>query len=92
MTGVITAAKIAHRVQPEYPEIARKEHLSATVKLHAILAKDGTIRQLRVVTGYCSLAEAATKAVRQWRYSPTLLNGEPVEVDTHIDVIFSLNR
>jgi TonB family protein len=92
MAGNVIAAKLLHRVQPEYPDIARHELLQGTVRLHAIIAKDGTIRQLRVQTGYCSLGEAAMKAVRQWRYSPTLLEGKPVEVDTTIDVIYTLNR
>jgi TonB family protein len=89
--GNVIAAKALRRTAPEYPDIARREHLQGTVKLHAIIAKDGTIRRLRVLTGYCSLAEAAMRAVRQWRYSPTLLEGNPVEVDTTIDVIFALN-
>jgi TonB family protein len=88
----VVAAKILRRIQPEYPDIARREHLQGTVRLHAVIAKDGTIRMLRVLTGYCSLAEAAMKAVRQWRYTPTLLEGNPVEVDTTIDVIYSLNH
>jgi TonB family protein len=91
MGGTVVAGKLVHRVQPEYPEKARREHLQGTVRFHAIIAKDGTIRELRVLTGYCSLAEAAIKAVRQWRYTPTLLGGHPVEIDTTIDVIFSLN-
>jgi TonB family protein len=90
--GTVVAAKIIRRVQPEYPDAARREHLQGTVKLHAVIAKDGTIRMLRVLTGYCSLAEAAMKAVRQWRYSPTLLEGNPVEVDTTIEVIFQMRN
>jgi len=60
--------------------------------LHAIISKDGTIKELEVVSGHPLLQQAALDAVRQWRYQPTLLNGEPVEVDTTIDVIFSLNQ
>ena len=92
MGGTVVAAKLLHQVQPEYPEIAKREHLQGTVKLHAIIAQDGTVRMLRVLTGYCSLSEAAVKAVRQWRYTPTLLEGKPVDVDTTIQVVFSLNR
>ena len=92
MGGTVIAAKLLHQVQPEYPEIAKREHLQGTVKLHAIIAQDGTVRMLRVLTGYCSLSEAAVKAVRQWRYTPTLLEGKPVDVDTTIQVVFSLNR
>jgi TonB family protein len=89
--GNVAAAKLVHRVQPEYPPIARQELLQGTVRLHAIIAKDGTVRLLRVQTGYCSLSQAAMKAVRQWRYTPTILEGKPVEVDTTINVIFSIN-
>lgn len=92
MGGPVVAAKILHRVQPEYPEIARNERLQGSVRLHAIIAKDGSISRLVVLHGYCSLAKASLKAVSQWRYSPTLLNGEPVEVDTTIDVFFTLNH
>jgi protein TonB len=62
------------------------------VRLHAIIGKDGSVQQLEVLTGHPLLVQAALDAVRQWRYRPTLLNGEPVEVDTTIDVIFSLNQ
>ena len=90
--GNVTATKLVHSVQPEYPDTARRERLQGVVKLYAIIAKDGTIRLLRVQTGYCSLAEAAIKAVRQWRYTPTLLEGKPVDVDTTIEVTFSLGK
>lgn len=87
----VQAAKIIKRVQPEYPEDARRTRISGTVRMHAIIGKDGGIKQLEVVSGHPMLKDAAFDAVRQWRYRPTLLNGEPVEVDTTIDVIFSLN-
>jgi len=89
--GAAQAAKLVKRVQPHYPETARREHLQGTVKLHALVGKDGSLRQVYVVKGYCSLAESSLDAVRQWRYSPTILNGKPVEVDTEIDVVFSLS-
>jgi periplasmic protein TonB len=90
--GNVQAAKIINRVQPVYPPLARQTRISGTVRLHAIISKDGTIQQLEVVSGHPLLQQAALDAVRQWRYQPTLLNGEPVEVDTTIDVIFSLNQ
>jgi protein TonB len=90
--GNVTAASLIQRVQPEYPDVARREHLAGTVRLHAIIGKDGAISKLKVMSGYCSLAEASVKAVSQWRYRPTMLMGNPVEVDTTIDVIFQLNR
>jgi TonB family protein len=89
--GNVQAARIINRVQPIYPEIARSEHLQGTVRLHAIIAKDGSISQLVVLHGYCSLAKSSVNAVKKWRYTPTLLLGQPVEVDTTIDVIFALN-
>jgi protein TonB len=90
--GNVQAARIVNRVQPIYPPLARQTRISGTVRLHAIISKDGTIIQLEVINGHPLLQQAALDAVRQWRYQPTLLNGEPVEVDTTIDVIFSLNQ
>src|SRR5271165_4203810 len=88
--GNVQAAHLVNRVQPIYPPLARQTRISGTVKLHAIIGKDGTVQQLQVVSGHPLLVQSALDAVRQWRYQPTLLNGEPVEVDTEIDVIFSL--
>jgi len=90
--GAVTAASLINKVQPVYPEIARQERLSGTVRLHAIIDKEGNIRELRVISGRCSLARASVDAVRRWRYRPTLLVGQPVEVDTTIDVIFALSK
>jgi TonB family protein len=89
--GNVQAARALYKVPPEYPEEARKKGISGTVRLHVIVAKDGSIKQLEVMSGHPLLQQAALDAVRQWRYQPTLLNGSPVEVDTTIDVIFSLN-
>ncbi len=88
----VQAARLLHKVPPDYPKKARKAHVQGVVQLHAIIAKDGTIRDLEVISGDPLLTDAAMKAVRQWRYAPTLLNGEPVEVSTTIDVIFALNH
>jgi TonB family protein len=90
--GDVQAAKILKKVSPSYPDAARREGLEGTVRLHAIIGRDGGVGQVRVIRGYCSLSEVSLPAVKQWRYTPTLLNGEPVEVDTTIDVIFSLRR
>jgi TonB family protein len=89
--GTVQSARIVRRVQPQYPEVARNERLQGTVRLHALIGKDGSVSHLVVLRGYCSLAKASVLAVSQWRYTPTLVNGEPVEVDTTIDVIFALN-
>ena len=88
--GNVQAARLVNKVQPLYPPLARQTRISGTVKLHAIIGKDGTVQRLEVQSGHPLLVQAAQDAVRQWRYQPTLLNGEPVEVDTEIDVIFSL--
>ncbi len=90
--GYVQAARVIKKVQPSYPEKARSEHISGTVKIHAIIGKDGQITYINGVRGVCSLAESAVAAVRQWRYSPTLFNGTPVEVDTEIDVNFQLSQ
>jgi len=88
--GAVQNAKLVNRVQPIYPPLARQTRISGTVRLHAIIAKNGSVEQLTVESGHPLLVQAALDAVKQWRYQPTLLNGEPVEVDTEIDVIFSL--
>ena len=88
----VQAAKLIKKVAPAYPEKARNERISGTVKIHAIIDKDGQISKINGVRGVCSLAESAVAAVRQWRYQPTLLNGNPVEIDTEIDVIYSLSQ
>src|ERR1700691_4924848 len=88
--GNVAAAKLVRQVTPLYPPIAKTAHISGTVILHAVIAKDGTIQNLDYVSGPPLLMKNAMDAVRQWRYSPTLLNGEPVEVDTTISVVFTL--
>jgi periplasmic protein TonB len=88
--GNVQAARLVNRVQPLYPPLARQTRISGTVKLHAIIGKSGVVEQLQVVSGHPLLVQSALDAVKQWRYQPTLLNGDPVEVDTEIDVIFSL--
>jgi periplasmic protein TonB len=88
--GNVQAAHLVNRVQPIYPPLARQTRISGTVKLHAIIGKNGAVEQLQVVSGHPLLVQSALDAVKQWRYQPTLLNGDPVEVDTEIDVIFSL--
>jgi len=90
--GNVQAARIRNKVQPVYPAAARQAHIDGVVRLHVIIAKDGTITQLEVVSGHPLLAQAALDAVRQWVYEPTLLEGKPVEVDTVIDVFFQLNK
>jgi len=77
-------------VLPVYPQIAKTAHIQGTVLLHAIIDKDGSIQELQYISGPPLLMRAAMDAVRQWKYSPTLLNGDAVPVETQIQVIFSL--
>ena len=90
--GNITAKMLINRVQPKYPEEAKEKGISGNVRLHVIIARDGSIAQIEIVSGHPLLAQSALDAVRQWKYRITYLNGDPVEVDTTIDVIFSFNR
>jgi TonB family protein len=89
--ATVQAAKLVCRVQPYYPEEARLQRISGTVRFHTVIGTDGSVKQLEAFSGPPILVTAARWAVSQWRYHPTLVNGEPVEVDTTIDVIFSLN-
>jgi protein TonB len=88
--GNVQQANLLRMVQPVYPPIAKTAHISGTVILHAIISKDGTIEQLEYVSGPPLLMKNAMDAVHQWRYKPTMLNGEPVEVDTTVSVVFTL--
>jgi periplasmic protein TonB len=84
------AARLIHRVEPEYPRTALMIHLAGTVQLRAIIGTDGSVRNVEMVSGNPILAKAALDAVRQWRYQPTQLSGRPVEVETLITVRFEM--
>jgi TonB family protein len=86
--GVVTQAKLIHMVQPVYPEDARKSNISGTVVLHGVIAKDGSLQQIEVVSGPDELRQAAIDAVMQWQYQPTTLSGKPVEAATTISLVF----
>jgi protein TonB len=90
--GDVQAAKLIRKIVPVYPRTAIIARISGTVRLQGIIGKDGSIQQLQVLSGPPLLINAALDAVRQWRYQPTLLNGEPVEVISPIDVIFHLSQ
>lgn len=89
--GQVAKARLTRQVRPQYPSLARQARIQGTVKLAAVISKDGSIQKLQVLTGHPLLVPAALSAVKQWRYKPTLLNGEAVEVLTNIDVNFSLS-
>jgi protein TonB len=86
----VAVGLLLQKVQPVYPPIAKAARVSGTVVLQATISKQGTIENLRIVSGPAMLQQAARDAVMQWRYRPYLLNNEPVEVDTTVNVIFTL--
>ena len=86
----VTQGLLIRKVQPAYPPLARQARIQGNVLLEAEISTDGTITNLRLISGHPMLAPAAIDAVKQWRYKPYILNGEPVPVETQITVIFSL--
>ena len=88
--GQVIAAKAIYQPTPAYPPLARMARIQGTVRLEAVISTEGRIQNLRVLSGHPLLIKAALEAVAQWRYQPTLLNGEPVEVLTEIAVNFTL--
>ena len=82
---------IIHRVQPDYPSLARQVRVQGQVVLRAMISREGAIENLQVLSGHPMLVQAAVAAVRQWRYRPYVLNGEPVEVETQVTVNFVLS-
>ncbi len=88
----VQAALLVHRVEPEYPALARQARVEGTVELHAVIGRDGTIESLEALNGHPLLVKAALDAVRRWRYRPTMLGTEAVEVDTYITVHFVLEQ
>ena len=89
-SGVVTGLKIRDS-KPVYPPLARQARIQGTVLLQAEISKDGTIENLRLISGHPMLAPAAIEAVKQWRYRPYMLNGEPVAVETQVQVNFTLS-
>lgn len=90
--GDMQAALIMSKPIPPYPPMARAARISGVVRLAAVISEAGVIEELRVVEGHPLLVRAAVDAVKQWRYRPTILNGNPVKVATTIDVIFNLGQ
>jgi protein TonB len=86
MNGYLIYKKI-----PTYPPLGIAVHAEGTVVLQATISKSGTIENLHVLSGPAMLQQAAIDAVRQWRYRPYLLNGEPVDVETTVNVVFRMN-
>jgi periplasmic protein TonB len=87
----ISEGLLLKKIEPLYPIIAQRAHIQGSVQLRAIISKDGTIENLQLISGHPMLAPAAIEAVKQWRYRPYILNGEPLEVETTVFVNFHLN-
>jgi len=86
----VTQGLLLRKIQPTYPPLARQARIQGSVLLQAEISKDGSIQNLRLISGHPMLAPAAIEAVKQWKYKPYILNGDPVEVETQITVNFTL--
>jgi len=86
--GDVQQAKLIAQVQPEYPALARRAKITGTVRLEVSVSPTGTVEGVTVISGHPILVQPALDAVRQWKYAPTLLNGQPVGVVTTVDVFF----
>jgi protein TonB len=87
----VTQGLLIRKIQPNYPPLARQARIQGSVLLQAEISKDGSIENLHLISGHPMLAPAAIEAVKQWKYKPYILNGEPVEVETQITVNFTLS-
>lgn len=92
LAGSIMAQRLLHRVEPQYPLEAEKSKLQGVVVLDTVIGTDGSVKELRPVSGPDLLVEAATDAVRWWRFQPYMVNGRPVAVETTIEVDFQMPR
>lgn len=86
----VQAARLVHKVEPKYPERARRDGVEGWVWVHTLIGENGAVEEWNVISGHPWLAEAAVEAVKQWRYRPTLLDGRPVKVETVVKVMFTL--
>jgi protein TonB len=86
----VSQGLLIRKVPPAYPPLARQARIQGVVVLQAQISKEGNIQNLQLISGHPMLAPAAIEAVKQWKYKPYLLNGEPVEVDTQVQVNFTL--
>ena len=90
--GSVVIGKLLNRIQPAYPPLARQTRIQGTVAVNVIVRKDGTVEVQNVGAGHPLLIQAAVDAVKQWRYEPTTVNGEPVDIETKIYVDFALSK
>jgi protein TonB len=90
-TSRMLQGMLVHRVEPVYPPLARTARIQGSVVLEAVISKDGTMKDLRLISGHPLLVQSAIQAVSQWRYKPYILNGDAIEVETQITVNFLLS-
>jgi TonB family protein len=90
LSGDVAQGLIATKIQPEYPDLARKARIQGTVCLKSEISKDGDVAEVHLISGHPALAQASIDAVKQWKYKPYLLDGHPVEVETQVTVNFTL--
>jgi protein TonB len=88
----VTDGLLIHRVEPTYPPLAQQARIEGAVVLTALIDKGGNVQRLNVVSGHPLLVPAAIAAVKQWRYKPLLVNGQPIEVETTVTVNFHVRR
>lgn len=88
--GLVQAPRLLSKIEPMYPPLAREARISGTVVIDCVIDANGDVTQLKLVSGHPLLLQAAFAAVKQWKYSPTLLNGKPVPVEMHVYVTFQL--
>jgi protein TonB len=88
--GNVQQANLTQQVMPKYPDLARRARVQGVVILEATIDKEGAVRELQIISGHPLLIGAALNAVKQWKYKPTILNGDPIEVITTVTVTFTL--
>jgi len=88
----VVAAKLVYQERPEYPPLAKMARIQGIVRMEVVIGRDGTVQDIKVLSGHPLLIESALEAVSRWRYAPTLLNAEPVEVVTEVNVNFRLEQ
>lgn len=89
--GQVMQRMLVYKATPKYPNEAKKAHVEGTVRLRILIGEDGNVKEAQTIEGISVLARAAIAAVQQWRYKPVKLNGDPVQVETEVDVTFSLS-
>jgi len=90
VSGNAMKEKLVHQVAPVYPLEARRENLQGKVVMEIVVASDGSVKQAKILLGHQRLVSAAVEAVRNWRYQPTYLQGQAVEVITRVEVVFRI--